>query len=567
MEQDNQIAEKVEESSNIDAISPIQEEQAGEIVPDAQAFIDDDNDIDDLCRLDGVSSDECKEKSPDSKEEELKEESVDEPEVADNLESPNDTEPEVADNLESPNDTEPEVADNLESPNDTEPKVAESFEPFIDAELEKAEISSDNALTAVESNVPGEKIETFEIIQTIEIIETTEPVETVKAVVVEDSHSEKTTKMPADAKNAEETETAETADAVSPSKTDNSEEAKREESSEKTAGTVPNRLFGRGFWRYLACDLFLVVLLFTFTFIFLQKWISMKEVIIQGSSQIQGSLESGEKTNIGNINVLVMGIDSVEGTHRSDTIFVLGVNPSKRRISMLSIPRDTRVIIDNKARKINEILPRYGEPTLRKMIEDLLKITISRKAEVGFESFISVIDALGGVDINIEKAMNYDDNWGNLHIHFKPGMNHLDGRQALNYVRFRKDAMADLGRIKRQQGFVKAVIKKLISPSGILKLPSIIEKAFQYIKTDFTLSEILTIVKGFDNFDVKIQTLSLPGEARYVDKISYFMPYLDKAVSIGNSFFSDLALFEIEKPYNSVKSINTKSKSNGKQKQ
>ena len=159
-----------------------------------------------------------------------------------------------------------------------------------------------------------------------------------------------------------------------------------------------------------------------------------------------------------------MGIDSVEGTHRSDTIFVLGVNPSKRRISMLSIPRDTRVIIDNKARKINEILPRYGEPTLRKMIEDLLKITISRKAEVGFESFISVIDALGGVDINIEKAMNYDDNWGNLHIHFKPGMNHLDGRQALNYVRFRKDAMADLGRIKRQQGFVKAVIKKLISP-------------------------------------------------------------------------------------------------------
>ncbi len=320
------------------------------------------------------------------------------------------------------------------------------------------------------------------------------------------------------------------------------------------------------FWKSFVFDVFFLILCVLFIFILGKKWFSMREVIIKGTSQVHSSLESGEKTTIGNINILVMGIDSVEGTHRSDTIFVLGVNPSKGKLTMLSIPRDTRVIIEEKGRKINEILPRYGEPTLRKILEDLLKINISRKVEVGFESFIGIVDAIGGVDINIEKPMHYDDNWGNLHIHFNPGMNHLDGQDALRYVRFRKDAMADLGRIKRQKDFVKAVFKKVFSPKIIVKLPSILEKAFEYIKTDFTLQEILTLAKGFDTFDVKLRALSLPGEATYIDKISYFVPYAEGAVAFGNNYFSDLAIFEIEKDYNFGKIIPKQSKSSRKNK-
>ena len=324
------------------------------------------------------------------------------------------------------------------------------------------------------------------------------------------------------------------------------------------------RVFNKDFWKSFLFDVFFLALCVWFTFMLIQKWFSTREVIIQGTSQVHGSIESGEKTTIGNINVLVMGIDSVEGTHRSDTIFVLGVNPSKKKIMMLSIPRDTRVLIEEKGRKINEILPRYGEPTLRAILEDLLKIKITRKVEIGFESFISVVDAIGGVDINIEKPMHYDDNWGNLHIHFNPGMNHLNGQDALRYVRFRKDAMADLGRIKRQQDFVKAVIKKIFSPATIVRLPSIIETAFKHIKTDFTLQEILTLAKGFDSFDVKFSTMSLPGEARYVDKISFFMPYAEEAVAIGNNYFSDLAILEIEKECDFGKIIPKQSKTNRK---
>ena len=351
-------------------------------------------------------------------------------------------------------------------------------------------------------------------------------------------------------------ETGKESEAVQPPISD-SDESEEEEFDFK-------RVFNKDFWKSFLFDLFFLILCVWFTFMLIQKWFSTREVIIQGTSQVHGSIESGEKTAIGNINILVMGIDSVEGTHRSDTIFVLGVNPSKKKLMMLSIPRDTRVIIEEKGRKINEILPRYGEPTLRAILEDLLKIKITRKVEVGFESFISVVDAIGGVDINIEKPMHYDDNWGNLHIHFNPGMNHLNGQDALRYVRFRKDAMADLGRIKRQQDFVKAVIKKIFSPATIVRLPSIIETAFKYIKTDFTLQEILTLAKGFDTFDVKFSTMSLPGEARYVDKISFFMPYAEEAVAIGNNYFSDLAILEIEKECDFGKVIPKQSKTNRK---
>ena len=350
------------------------------------------------------------------------------------------------------------------------------------------------------------------------------------------------------------------------SKEENSSEEASPAISDESSSTKLKHYFNADFWKSFFFDILFLAFCAFFTFVLVQKWFFSQEAKIVGTNQIHASLESGEKTTIGNINILVLGIDSVEGTHRSDTIFVLGVNPSKGKITMLSIPRDTRVIIENKARKINEILPRYGEPTLRKLLEDLLKINISRKVEVGFESFIEVVDAIGGVDINIEKPMHYDDNWGNLHIHFNPGMNHLDGQNALRYVRFRKDAMADLGRIKRQQEFVKAIIKKLMSPTSIVRLPNIIEKAFKHIKTDFTLQEVLTLAKGFNITDVKIRTMSIPGEAKYVDKISYFMPSSEESIAIGNNYFSDLAIFELEKNYEADRVMPIQSKPNRKNK-
>jgi len=283
----------------------------------------------------------------------------------------------------------------------------------------------------------------------------------------------------------------------------------------------------------------------------ISKWLFSSISAPAGANWTETNSEEGGYVRIGNINVLVLGVDSVDGTHRADTIFVLGINPAKARVSMLSIPRDTRVLISGRARKINEILPRYGQSVLRSLLEDLLNIQISRYVEVDFQGFINVIDEMGGIDIDIEKPMHYDDNWGKVHIHFDPGMNHLDGRQALNFVRFRADAAADLGRIKRQQQFMKVLLEKVMQPGFVVKLPQIISQAYQHVKTDFSLAELFTLVKGFTSYQIKFMNTSLPGEARYVDKISYFLPYRDKSMEIGASHFSDLAAVELVASFSS----------------
>ena len=283
----------------------------------------------------------------------------------------------------------------------------------------------------------------------------------------------------------------------------------------------------------------------------ISKWLFSSISAPAGANWTETNIEEGGYARIGNINVLVLGVDSVDGTHRADTMFVLGINPAKARVSMLSVPRDTRVLISGRARKINEILPRYGQSVLRSLLEDLLNIQISRYIEVDFQGFINVIDEMGGIEIDIDKPMHYDDNWGKVHIHFDPGKNHLDGRQALNYVRFRADASADLGRIKRQQQFIKVILEKVMQPGFVVKLPQIISQAYEHVKTDFSLAELFTLVKGFASYQIKFMNTSLPGEARYIDKISYFLPYRDKSMEIGASHFSDLAAVELVASFSS----------------
>ena len=306
---------------------------------------------------------------------------------------------------------------------------------------------------------------------------------------------------------------------------------------------------------WVLIEIFFIVLSLSFFLGIAQKWLFVKVPVSENTVWSKDSLKKTDSGQIGNINVLVMGVDSVEGTHRADTIFVLGINPSKSKVTMLSIPRDTRVLISGRARKINEVLPRYGEPALRALIEDLMQVKISRFVKVDFQGFINIIDALGGVEINIAKSMHYDDNWGKLHIHFNKGLNKLSGKQSLNYVRFRADANADLGRIKRQQKFIKVLVQKMATPGFVVKLPTILKEAIKHVNTDFSLSEIFSIIYGFKDFKVKMKTASLPGEARYINRISYFLPYKDKSLELGARDFSDLAALELVASFSSNKKM------------
>jgi LCP family protein required for cell wall assembly len=246
------------------------------------------------------------------------------------------------------------------------------------------------------------------------------------------------------------------------------------------------------------------------------------------------------------LNVLCVGVDSVEGTHRTDTVLLAGVNVTSGDVHLVSIPRDTRVVIAGKSRKINEVFARHGMEMLRMVVEEMLEIRIGRFVKLDFQGFTKVIDAIGGIDLYIDQPMHYDDNWGKLHIHFDRGQTHLDGQKALEFVRFRGGPTADLGRIKRQQRFIAAILEKLYSPGIVLKIPEILGDVFSHLQTDFELSEVLEIAQAFRGRTLKIQTESLPGDARYVDKVSYFIPNASQAVELGGRWFSELISFELE---------------------
>lgn len=282
-----------------------------------------------------------------------------------------------------------------------------------------------------------------------------------------------------------------------------------------------------------------------------QKWVLDYNTLPAFSAWSESKNDTGFAEDLRSINILVLGLDSGDGTYRSDTMIVMGVSPTRGRVSVVSIPRDTRVTISNSPLKINEIAPRFGVGVAISLIEDLMNIKIDRYVKVDFQGFVKLVDSLGGVEIDVERRMKYDDHYGEVHIDLYPGLQKLDGKKALDYVRYRGGPTADLGRIKRQQKFVRELFRQTVRPGFYLKLPGTLRKLLAHIETDFSISEILAIAKGFTTYRPVIKTSSLPGEARYIDNISYFLPYRDKAVELGAELFSNLSAVDIVASFSS----------------
>jgi len=182
-----------------------------------------------------------------------------------------------------------------------------------------------------------------------------------------------------------------------------------------------------------------------------------------------------------------MGVDArgvKEGEiPRSDTMLVASLDPVKKKISVFSILRDTYVSIpDHGTQRINSAI-RYGPNTAMQTVSDLLGIPIQYYVYTDFQGFIKLVDAVGGVDYEVEKDMVYKTiaDGPEYDIDLKKGYQHLDGNKALQYVRFRHDATSDFTRTERQRGFLKAVADKLISTTSIIKLPNILSQVTPYV--------------------------------------------------------------------------------------
>lgn len=229
--------------------------------------------------------------------------------------------------------------------------------------------------------------------------------------------------------------------------------------------------------------------------------------------------------------ILIMGVDTREDDiGRSDTMMVAAVDPKKKQASLLSVPRDTRVHIDGYGyEKINAAFLLGGRQLAQRTVEDFLGTPIDHYVMVNNRAFKRVIDAIGGIDIDVEMRMEYEDPWdddGGLVIDLYPGFQHLDGKEAIGYVRYR-DEEGDIGRIARQQKFVRAVMEKITSPAIITDLPGIASVVYDNIETDMSLRQLLELAGAFK--EAKSQGLKaemIPGEPydNPEDGLNYWVP-------------------------------------------
>lgn len=226
------------------------------------------------------------------------------------------------------------------------------------------------------------------------------------------------------------------------------------------------------------------------------------------------------------VNILVLGVDEREGDKgRSDTMFVVTVDQDTKDVAMLSIPRDTRVKIPRYGwDKINHAWAEGGQELAQSSVENLLGIPIDYYVKVDFAGFYKIVDAVGGVDIDVEKRMYYEDPYDNLVINIKPGLQHMDGRTAIKYVRYR-DSEGDIGRIERQQKFIKAMLERVTSPAIITRVPTIIREVSASIKTDMSTGDMLNFAKMLSDAKKKgLKTETVPGRPAFIADVSYWLP-------------------------------------------
>jgi len=211
-----------------------------------------------------------------------------------------------------------------------------------------------------------------------------------------------------------------------------------------------------------------------------------------------------------------------------------------KTVSMLNVPRDTMSI--SKKGEIHKINAAFTEGIKRTKTEvkNLLGYNADRYVIVDYDAFENLIDAIGGVEIDVPKRMYYSDPDQDLLIDLQPGLQLLDGENALDYMRFRKGyANQDLGRIEAQQGVYKALIKQLATPKTLLKIPALAEVFFENVETDLSIGEIIWLGTQFYNMDTdNIVTETIPTYLRMYKSQSYVVASTYKMLALINKSFN-----------------------------
>lgn len=225
---------------------------------------------------------------------------------------------------------------------------------------------------------------------------------------------------------------------------------------------------------------------------------------------------------------LLVGSDSRKGEPaRSDALLLARISHQDGKVFLLSIPRDTRVWVSGYGyTKINHTLAYGGLSLLKDTMQKTLQIKIDHVAVIDFAGFRELIDAIGGVPICVDHVLHYDDNSDGTHIHLTSGWHRLSGKEALDYVRFRHDAMADTGRMKRQQQLLSAIGKMSVPIDRWWGVSAALFHLTSHVKLDTgvfdALSQVGRLALAPHKVTVQARTLAGVNRVDHHDRLWYF---------------------------------------------
>lgn len=221
------------------------------------------------------------------------------------------------------------------------------------------------------------------------------------------------------------------------------------------------------------------------------------------------------------LNILLLGVDKRPGDRgRSDTMIILTLDPQANKMQMISIPRDTRTLIVGKGfeDKINHAYAFGGPDMSVATVENMLNIDIDYYVEINMEGLVKLVDAVGGITVYNEL------DWHSDGFHYAPGELHLNGKQALGYVRMRKqDPQGDFGRTKRQRQVIEAIIKKGVSVASVPKIDDMLDILGDNVATNMDFDDMKNLLLNYRNAAQNTETYMLQGKGTRINGIYYYI--------------------------------------------
>lgn len=244
--------------------------------------------------------------------------------------------------------------------------------------------------------------------------------------------------------------------------------------------------------------------------------------------------------NLKGINILAFGIDGTTRVQRSDTIMLIHLDPARQEIGVLSIPRDTKVKVEGVGMtRINHSYAYGGTSLLRQTVADFLDLPIDHVLKIDLSGVSEMVDVLGGVEVTVDKDLYYVDRAGGLYIDLKKGRQRLSGDQALQYLRFRRDNQGDIGRISRQQLFLREMLNQVLNSGRLFEIPALLSSLNRHVHTDMSLQKMIAIAVQFSKAmeSGRIRASSVPGSITLENGVSYWKANISELDNVVDDIF------------------------------